>query len=223
MIQIRCWCTYLGEKIHLFDAANVMQQLLNVSFYMDDLLKSVETEEVVSIIKQLIKLMHIGGFNLKKFKSNKKEVIDCLPAQNVSHSKVTFNKDGENIQRTLGTHWNITDDNFFFSSKIINSSPTKCRVLSAVSTIFDPTGLLASFILKVKLLFQSMWSLKISWDDKLPPLQAKYWGKWLKNLFSINQVYVARCYNNLNKDVVAYKVNIFNDASELAYGVIKHT
>ena len=158
---------------------------------------------------------------LEKIQSNKKEVIDCLPAENVSQSKVTFNKDGGNIQRTLGTHWNITDDNF--SSKIINSSPTKCRVLSAVSTIFDQTGLLASFTLKVKLLLQSMWRLKISWDDKLPPAQAKYWGKWLKNLFSVNQVYVPRCYNNLNKDVVAYKVNIFNDASELAYGVVKHT
>ena len=41
---------------------------------MDDLLKSVETEEeVVSIIKQLIELMQIGGFNLKKFKVTRKK------------------------------------------------------------------------------------------------------------------------------------------------------
>ena len=52
---------------------------------MDDLLKSVETEEqAVSIIKQLIELMQIGGFNLKKFPSNLKEVMDILPTQNVS-------------------------------------------------------------------------------------------------------------------------------------------
>ena len=54
---------------------------------MDDLLKSVETEkQAVPVIKQLIELMEIGGFNLTKFQSNKKEVIDCLPAQNVSQS-----------------------------------------------------------------------------------------------------------------------------------------
>ena len=67
------------------------------SFYIDDLLKSVEIEEqAVSIIKQLLELMHIGGFNLIKFQTDKKELIYCLPAQNVSQSTVTFNKDGGN-------------------------------------------------------------------------------------------------------------------------------
>ena len=98
----------------------------------------------------------------------------------VSQSTVTFDKDGGNIQRTLGIHWNITDDTFFFSSKIIDSPPTKRGALSAVSTIFDPIGLLAPFILIAKLLLQSMWRLKIGWDDKLPPLQAEYWRKWLQ-------------------------------------------
>ena len=114
------------------------------SFYMDDLLKSVQTEEeAVSIIKQLIELMQIGGFSLTKFRSNRKEVIDCSPPQNVSQSTVTFDKDGRNIQRTLGIHWYITDDNFFFSSKIVDLPPSKRGILSAVSTMFDSIGLLA--------------------------------------------------------------------------------
>ena len=120
---------------------------------MDDLLKSVETEEeAISIMKQLTELMQIDGFNLKKFQSNRKEVLNCFPPQNVSQSTVTFDKDGGNIQRTLGIHWNITDGTFFFSSKVIDSPPTKRTVLSGVSTIFDPIGLLAPFLLKAKLL-----------------------------------------------------------------------
>ena len=106
----------------------------------------------------------------------------------------------------MGIHWNITDDDFFFSSKIIDSPPTKRGVLSAIITIFDPIGLLPPFILKAKLLLQSMWRLNIGWDDKLPPLQAEYWEEWLKILFNINQVHTPRCYNNLNKDVVTYEV-----------------
>ena len=90
--------------------------------------------------------MQIGGFNLKKYESNRKEVMACLPPQNVSQSIATSNKDSENIQQALGIHWNITDDNFFFSSNIIDSPPTKSGVLSAVSTILDPIGLLAPFI-----------------------------------------------------------------------------
>ena len=166
--------------------------------------------------------MQIGGFNLKKFHSIKKEVIDCLPAQNVNQPTVKFNKNGGNIQWTLGIHWNISGDNFFFLCKIIDSTLTKQGVLSAVSTIFDPIGLLAPFILKVKQLIQSMWRLKIGWDDKLPPLQAECWGKWLKSLFNINQVHVPRCYNNLNKGMLAYEVHIFFDAPELAYGAVAH-
>ena len=122
---------------------------------MDDLLKSVETEEqVVSSIKQLIELIQIGGFSLTESQSNKKEVIDCLPAQNVSQSTITFNKDGENIQPTLRIHWTMTDGNFFFSSKIIDSPPTKRRVLNAVNIIFDRICILAPFILRAKLLLQ---------------------------------------------------------------------
>ena len=160
--------------------------------------------------------MQIGGFNLTKFQSNRKEVIDCLPPHNVSQSTVTFDKNGGNFERTLRIQWNIIDDNFFFSSKIIDSPLTKRGVLSAVSTIFDPIGLLAPFILMAKLLLQSMWRLKIGWDDKLPPLQAEYWRKWLQSFFNINQVHIPRCYNNLNKDVVTYEFHIFSDASELA-------
>ena len=193
------------------------------TFYVDDLLKSVETEEeAISIIKQLIELMQIGGFNLTKFQSKRKEVLDWLPPQNVSQSTITFDKDGGNIQRTLGIHWNITDDTLFFSSRIIDSPPTKRGVLSAVSTIFELIGLLAPFILKAKLLLQPMWRLKIGWDDKLSPLQADYWAKWLQSLFNINQVHIPRCYNNLNKDVVTYEVHIFSDVSELAYGAVAY-
>ena len=76
--------------------------------------------------------------------------------------------------------------------------------------------------MKTKLLLPSMWRLKIGWDNKLPPLQAKYWEKWLKNLFNINQVHVPRCYNNLNKDEVAYEFHVFSDASELAYGAVAY-
>ena len=128
---------------------------------MDDLLKSIEIEEqAVSIKNQLIELMQIGGFNLTKLESNTKEVMDFSATQNISHSSVTFDKEGEMFNE-YWRYWNITDDNFFFSSKIVVSPPTNHRVLIAVSTMFDQIGFLAPFIMKTKLLLQSMWRLKI--------------------------------------------------------------
>ena len=122
----------------------------------------------------------------------------------------------------IGIHWNITVENFFFSSKIIDSPPEMRGLPSAVSTIFDPFGLLAPFIMKIKLLLQSMWSFKIGWDDKLPPLEAEYCEKLWESLFNINQVHVPRCYNSLKKDVLAYEVHIFSDASDFAYGAVTY-
>ena len=72
LIHIRCWSRSLKEDSpshanyavrrtasdhgSKFDEA--VAECVNISFYMDDLLKSVETEEeAVSIIKQLIELM----------------------------------------------------------------------------------------------------------------------------------------------------------------------
>ena len=130
--------------------------------------------------------MQIVGFNLTKFQSNMKKVMDFLPTQNVSQSTVTFDKDGGNVQRILEIYWNIIDNNFFFSSNIKVSRPTNRGVLITVCTIFDQTGFLAPFILKTKLLLQSMWRLKIGWDDNLPTLQAKYWEKCIKSFFNIN-------------------------------------
>ena len=58
-----------------------------------------------------------------------------------------------------------------------------------------------------------MWKLKIGWDDKLPPLQAGYL-KMVKIFFQHQPSSCARCYKNFNKDVIAYEVHIFSDASE---------
>ena len=72
-------------------------------------------------------------------------------------------------------------ESFNFSSKAIDTSQANRGLLSAVSSIFDSTALLASFILKIKLLIDSVWRLKIGRDNKLPTELADCWGKCLKN------------------------------------------
>ena len=74
------------------------------SFYMDDLVKLVKTEdEVISVIKKLIELMRIVGLYLTKYQSYSKSVVDSLPVQNVGQSTIIFDQEGENIHLTLGS------------------------------------------------------------------------------------------------------------------------
>ena len=55
-------------------------QTLLHNFYVDDLLKSVETEELaVRLIRDVKAVCQAGGFNLTKFISNKTVLIQSVP------------------------------------------------------------------------------------------------------------------------------------------------
>ena len=55
-------------------------QTLQNNFYVDDLLKSVVNEDIaVQLIKMVTGMCHEGGFNLTKFTSNSKRVLQSIP------------------------------------------------------------------------------------------------------------------------------------------------
>ena len=55
-------------------------QTLQNNFYVDDLLKSVANEDIaVQFIKKVTGMCHEGGFNLSKFTSNSKRVLQSIP------------------------------------------------------------------------------------------------------------------------------------------------
>ena len=55
-------------------------QLLRIDFYVDDGLKSLATtSEAISLMKETKEMCRRGGFNLQKFTSNKKQVIEAIP------------------------------------------------------------------------------------------------------------------------------------------------
>ena len=58
-------------------------QTLQNNFYVDDLLKSVANEDIaVQLIKKVTGMCHEGGFNLTKFTSNSKRVLQSIPEKN---------------------------------------------------------------------------------------------------------------------------------------------
>ena len=55
-------------------------QSLHNNFCVDDLLKSVANEDIaVQLIKKVTGMCHGGGFNLTKFTSNSKRVLQPIP------------------------------------------------------------------------------------------------------------------------------------------------
>ena len=85
------------------------------NFYVDDLLKSVKSEEyAVDLIKRVKEMCAAGGFILKKFICNWKNVLMIIPdihrREGVKDTDLV--KEDLPTERALGVLWNVEKDAF---------------------------------------------------------------------------------------------------------------
>ena len=93
-------------------------------------------------------------------------------------------------------------------------------VLKLSSKIFDPLGLLAPFIVKMKILFQELCSETSGWDEPLTiDLKAK-WKSILTELILLNDVRIRRCYFQSSGEPSSIQLHGFSDASKAAYAAV---
>ena len=101
-------------------------------------------------------------------------------------------------------------------------SLTKRGILSAVNSIFNPSGFLTPFILKVKLLIQLMWRKNLEWDDEVSQDITKAWNKWLDGIKEITEVQIDRWYQHYGWQCSDIQLHISCDASKSAYGTVAY-
>lgn len=100
--------------------------------------------------------------------SNNEELLEDIP-KNVENT-IVLDLDKDSTSRTLDVEWNRAKNMFQYSIKIESSaSHTKRSILASIARIFDPLGLLTPVLITAKILMQSLWKLKIDWDESLPP------------------------------------------------------
>ncbi|KAK3731976.1 hypothetical protein QZH41_003363 [Actinostola sp. cb2023] len=110
-------------------------------FYVDDLVKSVKTEEAAkSLATEITTLLGESGFRLTKWMSNSREVLAAIPERERAKPTLDLDLDNLPIQRTLGVQWDVEKDAFLFMINEPNKPPTKRGILSAVSSLYDPIG-----------------------------------------------------------------------------------
>ncbi len=192
------------------------------SFYVDDCLKSVDSEEVtINLAKQLIEMLKLGGFRLTKFISNCKAVLEALPSSEVSPS-ISFDIDNEKLERALGIKWNTLHDVFTFSSTLKEAPTSKRGILRVSFSIFDPIGFLAPFILIPKLLLQLLWAEGRDWDEEVESSIQIQWQRWLDGCKNLSKIQIDRCYLKDARPVSEIQLHTFCDASESAYGAVSY-
>ena len=141
------------------------------NFYVDDGLKSVQfVEEAKELTKNTKSLCQKGDFRLHKFTSNNKEVMSSVPQED----RATDTKDRHlvndvtAIERALGVHWCIESDTLQFRIIVQDKPLSRRGILSTVSSVFDPLGLVAPFILVGKRILQELCRDGVGWDDEVP-------------------------------------------------------
>ena len=99
-------------------------------------------------------------------------------------------------------------------------APTKRGILRQTSTIFDPLGLVALFVLRAKLILQELWRLGFDWDKPISGPLLDAWEAWKAELPFHATLSVPRCYlsNQPSAQYADAQIHIFADASEVAFG-----
>ena len=126
-------------------------------------------------------------------------------------------------QNVLGISWNpITDNmNVVVGESLTQETSwrfTKRKILSLVSSIYDPLGWVSPLTVRGKMFMQTLWKEKMGWDQKRNPDQVKVIYDILVDLRRVTEFTFPRH--------VLYEhteLHVFTDASSKAYGAAVYT
>ena len=196
------------------------------NFYVDDFLKSLRTEsEANSMIKEIQHLCSTRGFNLTKWISNSRTVLQSIPSESQAKNVCQLNLEHEQlpVDRALGVTWSVENDSFGFSISQRQAKSTRRNMLSIINSVYDPLGLVAPVMLKAKILLQDACKLDIGWDDIISDVLSLQWQKWREDLWKLEKLFIPRCLKPKGfGTIISRQLHMFSDASEEGYGVVAY-
>ena len=214
-LAVRCLYQLAEDnKITYPKASNIIKN----DFYIDDLLTGANSQsELVQLQHEISTILNSAKLELRKWLSNKPELM----------KQFHFNQDldvnivqlGENEQnKTLGIFWNANLDTIQYSITQCKTqgNVTKRNILSIVSQIFDPLGLLGPVIVVAKILMQHLWQANVTWDEAIPQNIHTQWCQFLIQLQVLNKIKIPRHILILDYNII--ELHGFADASTKAYG-----
>ena len=149
-----------------------------------------------------------------------------MPLQEwVSSSKLfhfMYNTAPPATQNFLGLEWDPRLDQLQIvpSEKLMNEVSwkfSKCNALVLISSLFDPLGLLSPLSIRGRIFMQSLWKIKVNWDE---PLSEEY----VKALTDILREFQHASEFTFPRRVIfeVSELHVFVDASSKAYGAVAY-
>ena len=211
-----------GESEFGEDIANFLRN----DFYVDDGLKSVKTkEDATHLITKSQAICARAGLRLHKFASNSVEVLEAVPIDDRAKEikDLDLRHDTLPIQRSLGTCWCMESDTFKFRITLKDKPFTRRGILSTVSSVYDPLGIVSPVVLKGKLMLRELVQQKADWDDPVPEEMRPRWEKWRAELKDLEKLEAQRCVKPPNfGELKSAEIHSFADASQFAVGQVSY-
>ena len=116
----------------------------------------------------------------------------------------------------LGLQWTVTDDSLQVcrgTKKEVQTPITQRKILSLVSSVFDPIGLFAPFIVHMRRLLKGIWTKNGQhWDNEVESSEKEEFLRWKEQLPIVAETSIDRRYFNRERDKT--ELHVFADASE---------
>ena len=177
---------------------------------MNDFLKALSNvDELIELSKRVISTLLSHEFRLTNWISNACEILNSLPKTEISPKLVSLDFHTPSVERALGMIWNINQDKLTFKPVTKDYPNTKRGILSLVSSVFDPFGVLTPSLLEPKLIIQELWKLKISSDEQIPKELECRWIFWKNEMINISHVSLDGRYDFENNADIRVELNIF--------------
>ena len=92
--------------------------------------------------------------------------------------------------------------------------------MKIIAGFYDPIGFIQPIIVSLKILFQEICPVNVSWDDKLNKILTSKWLESINIMSQVKEIIVPRCYhfNPLEDPIVTIQLHGFSSSFNLAYG-----
>ena len=166
----------------------------------------------------LIETLNKNCLRIRKCGSNEPQLVTRFPKDLQEAGKAYEINNKTHQIKTLGLTWRPLEDHFVYAccSEYV-STITKRTLLSDVSKLFDPIGLIAPVLVVAKVIIQSCWKLDIEWNDAVPDDVSRAYTNWKDDMSSLSQLKIPQRVlpTHLYDEV---SLQVFCDASEKACG-----
>ncbi|XP_055632494.1 uncharacterized protein LOC129772975 [Toxorhynchites rutilus septentrionalis] len=194
------------------------EPIIRKGTYVDNVIAGHDNHETLKeACAQLIKIFQSAGFVLRQWASNSTTVLSNVP-KDLWENSTELEIDQSLAVKTLGLLWFPQQDSFKFKVPALPelNVVTKRVVVSEMSQLFDPLGLLGPVVVMAKMFIQTLWAENMSWDTELSDKHSTWWREYRNDITALRTLEVPRrVLWNISQD---YTMHCFCDASKKGYG-----